>query len=139
MKKLHLAIIIPCLLFASSVMAADDQSMQTQTQGDVSFISGGVGAEEQAELQAVQADYNVSLLFSEKGGEYLSDVNVRITDGKGNVVLETLANGPKLFAKLHAGHYNISVERNGTEFHKTVTVGHKRTALSFVWPREISG
>ena len=86
----------------------------------------------------MRADYNLSLLFSVKGtGEYVSDVKVRITDSSGNTFLETVSDGPMLFAKLKPGRYIVTVDRDGQVIHKTVTVGGKpRASLSFTWAQE---
>ncbi len=136
MKPLHLALILPLVLFGLPALA-EESAIQPQTQGDVSFVSGGVGFEERAELQAIRANYNLSLLFSEQGGDYLSDVKVRITDSSGNTFLETVSDGPKLFVRLRPGRYIVTAE-HGRAFHKTVTVGNnQQPALSFVWPQEM--
>jgi hypothetical protein len=135
MKNLYLALILPCVLFSLPTLA-EQAVIQPQTQGDVTFVSGGVGGDEQAAMQAMQSDYNLSLLFSVQGtGEYLSDVKVSITDAHGNVFLETVADGPKLFANLKSGRYLITAaDQNGRVQHKTATVGNRRTSLSFTWP-----
>ncbi len=137
MKKLYLALILPCVLFSLPALA-EQSGIQPQTQGEVTFVSGGVGGEEQNALQAMKADYNLNLLFSVQGtGEYLSDVKVTITDTSGNVFLETVAEGPKLFANLKAGRYIVTVDQAGRVQHKTVTVGGNRgTSLSFTWPQD---
>ncbi len=115
-------------------------AVEPQTQGEVSFVSGGVGGEERHALQALRSEYNLSLLFSVKGsGEYLSDVNVRIEDAKGGIYLETVSDGPILYAKLKPGKYHVSAAQNGYEIYKKVTLDtSKITALSFVWPQEKS-
>jgi hypothetical protein len=136
MKKLPLVLILPCVLFSLTALA-EYAPIQAQTQGDVSFVSGGVGIDERAELQAIQANYNLSLLFSEQGGDYLSDVKVHIADASGNVFLDTVSTGPKLYAKLPSGRYIVTVDVEGKVFRKTATVGGKqRTSLSFVWSQE---
>lgn len=137
MKKLYLALILPCVLFSLPALA-EQSGIQPQTQGEVTFVSGGVGGEEQRALQAMKADYNLNLLFSVQGtGEYLSDVKVTITDTSGNVFLETVADGPKLFANLKAGRYIVTADQNGRVQHKTATVGGNRgTSLSFTWPQD---
>ena len=111
--------------------------IKPQTQGEVSFVSGGVGGDERSAMQAIRADYNLSLLFSVQGsGEYLSDVKVSITDAKGNTLLETVSDGPMLLASLKPGHYNVSAELDGQVAHKKAMVGNKqRTSLSFIWPQ----
>jgi hypothetical protein len=137
MKRVHLALIFPCLLFSFPAVAEQSQ-IKPQTQGEVTFVSGGVGADEQKALQAMRADYNLSLLFSEKSsGEYVSDVKVRITDSSGKTLLETVSEGPKLFAKLKPARYIVTVDRDGQVIQRKATVGGKQmTSLSFAWPQQ---
>ncbi len=136
MKNLYLALIFPCVLFSYSTLA-EDSAIQAQTQGEVTFVSGGVGSDEQQAMQAIQSNYNLSLLFSVQGtGEYLSDVKVSITDLRGNVFLETVADGPKLFANLKPGQYIVTASQNGRIVQKRATVGNRRTSLSFTWSQE---
>lgn len=135
MKRLHLVVILSCVLF-SLLSVAEQSPVEPKTQGEVIFISGGVGADERSAMQAIRANYNLSLLFSIRGtGEYASDVKVYITDSRGNTVLETVSDGPELFAKLKPGRYIVTADRAGQVIHKTATVESKRTtSLSFAWP-----
>jgi hypothetical protein len=136
MKRLQITLILSCILFSFQAIA--ESIIKPQTQGDVTFVSGGVGGDERNAMQAIRADYNLSLLFSVQGsGEYLSDVKVSITDSKGNVFLETVADGPMLLASLKPGHYTVTAELDGQVAHKKATVvGNKRTSLSFIWPKQ---
>jgi hypothetical protein len=136
MKRLHLALILPCILFSFQVVA--ESMIKPQTQGEVTFVSGGVGGDERNAMQAIRADYNLSLLFSVQGsGEYLSDVKVSITDSKGNTFLETVSDGPMLLASLKPGHYTVTADLDGQVAHKkAAVVGNKRTSLSFIWPQQ---
>ena len=138
MKPLYLALILPCLLLSPPSFAGE-YAIQPQTQGEVTFVTGGVGLDERNELNATRANYNLSLLFSVQGkGNFLSDVKIRITDLKGNVFLETVSNGPKLFAKLPSGRYIVTVDLNGETYHKTVSVrGKQNTSLSFTWSQKM--
>lgn len=137
MKRLHLAFILPCVLISFSSVA-EETSLKQQSQGDVTFISGGVGEDERSEMKAMRANYNLSLLFSVKGsGEYIGDAKVRIEDSSGNTALETVSDGPMLYAKLKPGHYKVIADRDGQIIDKKVKVGGKQlTSLSFAWPQE---
>ncbi|MFZ2404477.1 MAG: carboxypeptidase regulatory-like domain-containing protein, partial [Methylobacter sp.] len=87
MKQLHLAFILFCILFSFSAVA-EPPLIKQQTQGEVPFVSGGVGGDEQNAMQAMRADYNLHLLFSIQGtGEYVSDVKVSIADSSGNILV----------------------------------------------------
>ncbi|OQW69767.1 MAG: hypothetical protein BVN35_18770 [Proteobacteria bacterium ST_bin11] len=135
MNKLDRAMLYACLLFTAAANAGSS-TIDEQSQGDVSFISGGIGSEERAALKKVRNDYNLSLLFAQQGsGKYVSDVAVRIADGKRHNVLDSISQGPIIFAKLKPGHYRVSAEHNGQIIRKNVTVDSKqRTPLSFSWP-----
>ncbi|MDP2179417.1 carboxypeptidase regulatory-like domain-containing protein [Methylicorpusculum sp.] len=135
MKPLNYALIIPCLLFSLSAFA-EESSLKPETQGDVTFVSGGIGETEREALQSIKADYNLNLLFAYKGsGQFMSDVNVRIADSKGNVLVETFAEGPYLFANLKPGNYLISAVKDGNEIRQKAKIGgSKTTSLSFYWP-----
>ncbi|MDP1665903.1 MAG: carboxypeptidase regulatory-like domain-containing protein [Methylobacter sp.] len=136
MKRLYLALIFLCILSSFSV-GAEEFIIKPQTQGEVTFVTGGVGENERNAMQAMRAEYNLNLLFSVRDtGEYLSDVTVRITDSRGNTLMESVSDGPMLFAKLKPGRYIISADRgDGQVIHKKVMV-KQRTALSFTWPQE---
>jgi len=136
MKQMRLTLILLCILFSFPAVA-EQELIKPQTQGDVIFVSGGVGADEQDALQAMRAGYNLHLLFSIRGtGEYVSDVRVRIADSRGNSLMETLSEGPMLFARLKPGRYIVTVQRGGQAFKQKATVGStKWTSLSFAWPQ----
>jgi hypothetical protein len=135
MKRLQLTLILSCILI--SFQAVADSLIKPQTQGDVTFVSGGVGGDERSAMQALRADYNLSLLFSVQGtGEYLSEVKVGVTDKNGNTFLDTVSDGPMLLASLKPGHYTVTAEVDGQVIHKKATiVANKRTSLSFIWPQ----
>lgn len=138
MKRLPLTLILPCILFSFPAVA-EEELIKPQTQGEVTFVNGGVGGDEQNAMQALGADYNLHLLFSIKGtGEYVSDVKVRIADSSGNILLETVSDGPMLFARLKPGRYSVTVDRDGQVVKRTATVAStaKRTSLSFTWPQD---
>jgi hypothetical protein len=84
-------------------------------------VSGGVGEAERALLRRHADDYNLWLVCVERGtGHYLADVRVSIADAQGNSIVDTVANGPWLFARVPPGRYDVRVA-GGTG--RTVTVG----------------
>lgn len=103
----------------------------------VPYATGGVGTDEQEHLKTLEQEgYNLRLLFAEQGtGAYLADVGVMVRDASGRTVLDTLADGPALVAKLPPGHYEVTAERNGIRQTRTVTVG-RGGQVAFYWPAE---
>jgi len=86
-------------------------------------------------LEAARSVYNLNLLFAARGsGEYLSNVHVQIADTKGNVQLDTVAQGPYLYVNLKPGRYIINAEIDGQVARKKVAVsGRKTSSLTFTW------
>jgi hypothetical protein len=134
MIRLNQALILATMLLNYPVFA-DESLLKPQTQGEITFVSGGVGSDEQDAIKAVSGNYNLNLLFSVLGtGEYLSDVKVDITDSSGNTIMDTIAEGPMLLVKLKPGHYSVTAKLEGKVFRKKVNISKKgKSALSFVW------
>ncbi|MBV8260390.1 MAG: carboxypeptidase regulatory-like domain-containing protein [Paraburkholderia sp.] len=107
---------------------------QVQTQGDVSFVSGGVGLDESRALQSAQHDWPLSLRFTQRSGEYVADVRVQITDSHGASVLDTTSRGPYMLVRVRPGRYSVHVSHAGVDKTSTVTVSSNGSArASFVW------
>ncbi len=128
------------LSVAAHVNAADSvpSQPQPQEQGSVSFISGGVGEDDAQRLKQMRSQYPLELLFVTSGNpnQYLSDVKVKIMDGRGKVVLDTVSNGPFLLAKVPPGRYSVNADNDGSVKRQSVQVGGGKTQrVMFVWPR----
>lgn len=80
-----------------------------KTSNNINFITGGIGDEELAELRSLGGNYNVQLLISGAGGEYLSEATVAITDASGSKLLTADNVGPYFYVSLPAGKYTFDV------------------------------
>lgn len=109
-----------------------------QTQGAVTYVSGGIGQDEAQAFEAAAAQYPLALEFAIKHtprAEYTADVHVVVTDAQGTRVLDTNSDGPFLLAKLPAGRYTVTAERHQQTLTRTVHVAtHKPTHVMFLWP-----
>jgi len=134
MKTILMMLSIIAALFSLgfSAVAAD---LTPQTIHGVTYVSGGVGMDEEATLRDMAKDYNLRLTFAAKcNGDYIADVNVTIIDAKGNEVLNTAAEGPMLFARLAPGLYTVKMEHKGEVLEKRVHLSSRRPlAATFAW------
>ena len=89
---------------------------------DVSYLSGGVGADAREELLAKEKEYNLKIVAAEKSGDYLAGVKVVIESARKEQVLDTTMEGPILLAKLAPGTYTIRAVNDGQTLTRTVTV-----------------
>lgn len=84
-------------------------AMEKQSDSGIPYASGGVGEDERQALTAMASKYSLKLVFAGKGsGEFLSNVKVAVKDRKGGTVLDAVADGPWLFAKLPPGSYQVT-------------------------------
>ncbi|MCC8394093.1 carboxypeptidase regulatory-like domain-containing protein [Paraburkholderia sp. MMS20-SJTR3] len=107
---------------------------QVQQQGDVSYVSGGVGQDESRALQAAQSEWPLTLRFTGPTSNFLADVQVRIVDAHDGEVLNTTSRGPFMLVRLHPGRYTVHAKYNDREQTHTVTVpAHGNVKSAFVW------
>jgi hypothetical protein len=107
---------------------------QIQQQGNVSYTSGGVGLDESHALQREQAHWPLSLRFTGPTADYLSNVHVRIVDGKGGEVLSAEAMGPYMLVKLPAASYTVYAKYKDQEKKQSVSVsGPGKAKAAFHW------
>ncbi|KAB0632116.1 carboxypeptidase-like regulatory domain-containing protein [Burkholderia latens] len=114
--------------------SSDDGLPEVSQQGDVSYVSGGIGKDQSTAFERNESAWPLALRFTGKGGEYLADVHVRIVDGKGTEVLKTDARGPYMLVKLPPGRYTVHASYQGSDETRAVTVGAKGGAkAAFQW------
>jgi hypothetical protein len=117
--------------------AAPDNLPAVHHQGDVAYLSGGVGLGQSTAIKGVMNEYPLTLEFAGKassGNEYLADIPVQITDLHGHVLLNATAKGPFLLASLPDGRYQVSATYNGQIEHRSVDIAKStHTHEVFLW------
>lgn len=76
-------------------------------EGDVTWLSGGVGDAEQAAIHERADEFDVWLTLARADGAFLSAVDVRVENAAGETVLDTTTRGPFLLMRLPAGRYAL--------------------------------
>lgn len=109
-------------------------------QGEVAILHGGVGAEERAAIEQKPAGYNLRLTFAAKGsGAYLSQVRTVIRNARGETVVDVVASGPLLYARLPQGEYTVQATHEGTTLTQKLAVaaaGRREWVFRFDAPHE---
>jgi hypothetical protein len=103
-------------------------------QGDLTFITGGVGLDESQALRQAAPHWPLAMRFTGSGSDYLADVHVQVTDGKGATILQADSRGPYMLVRLRPGHYTVQASYEGHAQTRALTI--KRGAhekLDFSW------
>jgi len=124
--------------FATLTFGADSMVLPAEdTQGNVRYVSGGVGEQSAAAFKQAAAKYPLELLFAQKASPndvYLASVKVTVRDRAGKVVLEAVSEGPYLLATMPAGKYQIEADNEGVVKRQVVEiVSGKHRKVVFVW------
>ncbi|HZQ62144.1 MAG TPA: carboxypeptidase regulatory-like domain-containing protein [Casimicrobiaceae bacterium] len=133
---LHVAL-MAALAYAAHATAQGD-ALQPRTQNNVTYVTGGVGEEQQQRMQALaQQGYTLQLVFAEKGtGAYVADVRVDVADSSGRTVLDAIADGPAFFARLPEGDYRVTMEYRGMRQTRTVHASPHAGQTVIYWSNE---
>ena len=104
--------------------------------GSAAVISGGIGEESRAQLKAREHEFNLKLMFTLTEGNYLADVRVAVRDAGGQVVVEHVAEGPFLLARLPPGNYTVAATYGAWPQTRSIRVGDRLQTVHFQWRSE---
>lgn len=116
------------------MMMRQEAMMTRESPPSVPVASGGIGDGDMEYLQSIQHQFNVKLLLTENSGAYLADLPVRVKDGKGNIVLDTVSEGPVLLMQLPKGNYTAMVSGNGVEREQRISAGSSLKTYQLRFP-----
>jgi len=111
-----------------------------QMQGDVRYVTGGVGVDEAKAMRAEAAKYPLTLEFLVKTGkvdEFAGLVSVDISKSGGGSIFSANSDGPMMLVDLPPGKYHVKVTRKGREKSRDVELtkgGH--VGATFEWTAE---
>jgi hypothetical protein len=134
--------VVTGILGAAPAIGATTNSMMgklppERMQGNVTYVTGGIGHDEAAAMRKEERKFPLSLEFVKRAkptSEYLTGVDVTIKDSQGKTDLHALADGPMLLAKLPDGKYKVSAELDGkTRTRDVVLAKHKPEHIVFEW------
>jgi len=128
------AALVPAQVQSAS---ANSDSGTVQTEGNVSYVSGGVGADSIDRLSSLAGDFNLKLVFALKSGEYVSGVGVVVADAAGKTLLNATSDGPWFLTRLPAGNYQVTATFEGNAVKHQIAVGtEKLRTVDFRWASE---
>ena len=139
------ALVLPTVALAGAgASMSDTQDLGSQGLGaglvvresnGISYVSGGVGDEQQTALAAASKQFNLKLTLAGTTGHYMGGAEIRIDDTTGKTLLATSATGPMFLAKLPSGTYKVHATADGKTNTRDVTIprnGQKQFVMT--WP-----
>ena len=133
-------------LFLASVGLVHPGLVAAQTRGKTvagsTYVTGGVTVAELRKLDGEKDNYSLWITTAAKeSGAYLSDVKLKITGAKKQVVLDTTMIGPWLMVDLPAGKYTVEAGFKDQTQKRTTHIRageHEQMIMYFESPAEVS-
>lgn len=142
--KLLSLILFPAICAAALAATAQTPRMDVdglpyndieKTSDGIEYVAGGIGVEAQERFNKLAKDrFNLKLVFTLNEGNYIADVNVAVKDARGRTVVEEMADGPYLLAKIPRGRYTVTATYDGKTVTRTMQVGAGLRTAYLRWP-----
>ena len=132
--RLAVSLMLGAAIAGSAAAATSPASV---TQPGVSYLNGGIGKEQADSMREMSARYPVRMTFLEHTqglDEFVADVHLRVTDGRGSTVLDLPSQGPIFLLRLPQGRYSVEAERHGeVKTQRFDVVAGRHANLVFSW------
>jgi hypothetical protein len=134
---LYSALVAALSISAYAIGEVPIGEVEQGNQNGIAFENGGWSIESSDAIKAHAARFPVMLTFAWNQGNYLADVNIQVTNRKGDAVLRLQQQGPIVLIDLPNGSYTVNVDRNGKSQSRNISIGRGgRTNVVFRWARD---
>lgn len=116
-------------------------SLAPVSENSFTYLCGGVGSDEAAEMKRLSNQYQLMLTFAARNGSYLADVRVKISDARGGMLLKASCDAPIMLLKMpKAASYRIQAETGGYTVTRTAVVkkNTKGKQIRMLWPEPVA-
>lgn len=131
-------LVLPAFALLAS-FAAYGAGFEMQRSGAVSWVCGGVGADERRAIEALRPQARLEVLFvTAKRGAYVSDAELEVQGAGGESLLHVTADGPVCLLDAPAGTYGLTASSGGAtrKARATVTRDGSLRKVVFAFPEE---
>lgn len=105
--------------------------VHAQAPAEPHYLCGGIGSDESTRMRDDMKNHPLSMLFARPDGDYMANVQVRVTDDKGAQVLDWKADGPICVVDLPPGKYKLQASSGDTSRDHDVVVGKVPVRVDF--------
>jgi hypothetical protein len=126
---------VALLYSAAPLVHAQEERIVVETVRPTLFMNGGIGQDDEAYMRKAGKDFKLRVEFSErKDNEFVDDVDLTITDLRGNPVFVLPKAGPIVNINLRDGRYRVAATFGGKTETQLVTLrGRAGQDLYFHW------
>ena len=124
MHHLVIQCLIVCTGFFSGASLA--QLPPIKTQGDLTFVAGGIGSDESNAMFAAAKKWSLLIEMSEIDssgrGVWIAGIDIRVLNAKKQTILETVSEGPLMLLNAPPGQYSVEASYQGKLLKRSVVL-----------------
>ncbi len=125
------------LVFLFSGFANAQDAAVSEQQGQIAkYVNGGIGDGQTRYMKSIAKNWSMRIMFSQlKADEFISGVNLLITDNRNATFLQLDSAGPLTYVQLPPGSYRVTASFEGQSQARKVVIGGKnnKSDLHFHW------
>jgi len=120
--------VIQCLMVCTGFLsgASFAQLPPSKTQGDTTFITGGIGSDESSAMFAAAKKWSLLIEMSEIDGSgrgvWIAGIDIRVQNAKQQSILETVCDGPLMLLNAPPGQYTVEASYQGKLLKRNVVL-----------------
>jgi len=120
--------VIQCLIIYIGFLSGESlaQLPPSKTQGDISFITGGIGSDESSAMFAAAKKWSLLIEMSEIDGSgrgvWIAGTDIRVFNAKQQTIIEILCDGPLMLLNAPPGQYTVEASYQGKVLKRSVTL-----------------
>ncbi len=120
--------VIQCLMVCTGFLsgASFAQLPPSKTQGDTTFITGGIGSDESSAMFAAAKKWSLLIEMSEIDGSgrgvWIAGIDIRVLNAKQQSILETVCDGPLMLLNAPPGQYTVEASYQGKLLKRSVVL-----------------
>lgn len=120
--------LIQCLIICTGFLSGASlaQLPTSKAQGNITFITGGIGSDESSAIFAAAKKWALLIEMSEIDrsgrGVWIAGVDIRVLDAKQQTLLETICDGPLMLLNAPSGQYMVEASYQGKLLKRSVTL-----------------
>jgi hypothetical protein len=120
--------VIQCLMVCTGLVSGASlaQLPPSKTQGDISFITGGIGTDESSAMFAAAKKWSLLIEMSEIDGSgrgaWIAGIDIRVLNAKQQSILETVCDGPLMLLNVPPGQYIVEASYQGKLLKRSVVL-----------------
>jgi len=136
LKSFSTLVVASVFALSMSSAWAMNKPLEEQQQGEITYITGGIGDAETKVLRERKPHYTLRVMNADKTGHFSGKARIKISDAKGMLLLDT-PTGPIFYANLPEGNYMLEGVNGEQIKQQKITVKHGTPLdVRFSWKQD---